>query len=56
MMNNLVDRYIENQKSPQKEILREVREIFIKTLPDLEEKKLVELIKLVDEKTKCVSC
>ncbi len=33
-----VDDYIEKQNSPQKEILRKVREIFKKTLPDCEEK------------------
>jgi hypothetical protein len=37
-MNTLVDEYIENQKSPQKEILQKVRKIFIKTLPGCEEK------------------
>ena len=37
-MNGLVDEYIENQKSPQKEILQKVRNIFLKTLPGCEEK------------------
>ena len=37
-MNTLVDEYIENQKSPQKEILQKVRKIFLKTLPNCEEK------------------
>src|SRR4030043_998958 len=37
-MNTSVDEYIENQKSPQKEILQKVRKIFIKTLPGCEEK------------------
>jgi hypothetical protein len=32
-----VEAYIENQKSPQKEILRRVREIFQSTLPSSEE-------------------
>ncbi len=33
-----VQRYIEKQKSPQKEIITEVRKIFQKTLPTSEEK------------------
>ena len=37
-MNNLVDEYIEKQKSPQKEILQRVRKIFNKTLPSGKEK------------------
>jgi len=37
-MNKKVDEYIEKQKSPQKEILREVRKVFQKTLPNCEEK------------------
>ena len=38
-MNNQVEEYIEKQESPQKEILLKVREIFLKTLPNCEEKK-----------------
>ena len=38
-MDKQVDEYIEKQKSPQKEILQNVREIFLKTLPNFEEKK-----------------
>jgi hypothetical protein len=34
-----VDEYIEKQKSPQKEILQRVRKIFLKTIPNCEEKK-----------------
>ena len=34
---NKVETYIENQKSPQKEILQKVREIFQSTLPNSEE-------------------
>jgi len=34
-----VGEYIEKQKSPQKEIIQKVRKIFIKTLPNCEEKK-----------------
>jgi hypothetical protein len=34
-----VDEYIEKQKSPQKEIIQKVRLIFLKTLPNCEEKK-----------------
>jgi len=37
-MNNEADKYIEKQKSPQKEILKEVRKIFNKTLSDCQEK------------------
>jgi hypothetical protein len=37
-MSTLVDTYIENQKSPQKEILQKVRKIFLKTLRGCEEK------------------
>jgi hypothetical protein len=33
-----VNEYIEKQKSPQKEILQKVRDIFRKTLPNCEEK------------------
>ena len=36
-MDNQVDVYIEKQKSPQKEILQEVRRIFRETLPNCEE-------------------
>jgi len=38
-MDKQVDEYIEKQKSPQKEILQKVRKIFLKTLPNCEEKK-----------------
>ena len=37
-MDKKVKDYIEKQKSPQKEIIKKVREIFIKTLPGCEEK------------------
>ena len=37
-MNKEVEKYIEKQKSPQKEILQKVRKIFLKTLPDCKEK------------------
>jgi uncharacterized protein YdhG (YjbR/CyaY superfamily) len=37
-MDEQVNEYIEKQKSPQKEILQEVREIFQKSLPSFEEK------------------
>jgi uncharacterized protein YdhG (YjbR/CyaY superfamily) len=36
-MNNQADAYIDKQKSPQKEILQEVRRIFRETLPNCEE-------------------
>ena len=38
-MNKQVNEYIEKQKSPQKEILQKVREIFQKTLSNCEERK-----------------
>jgi len=38
-MDKQVDEYIEKQKSPQKEIIQKVRNIFLKTLPNCEEKK-----------------
>ena len=37
-MDQQVKVYIERQKSPQKEILQKVREIFLETLPSCEEK------------------
>lgn len=33
-----VNEYLEKQKSPQKEILQKIREIFHRTIPDVEEK------------------
>ena len=38
-MDKQVSEYIEKQRSPQKEILQQVRRIFQETLPDCEEKK-----------------
>jgi len=37
-MDKKVGKYIEKQKSPQKEILQKVRKIFLKTFPSCEEK------------------
>jgi hypothetical protein len=37
-MSQNANKYIEKQKSPQKEILQKVREIFLRTLPNPEEK------------------
>ena len=37
-MDKKVNEYIENQKSPQKEILQKVRKIFLETIPSCEEK------------------
>ena len=37
-MSRSVKGYIEKQKSPQKEILQKIREIFLETLPNPEEK------------------
>ena len=36
-MNKQVDEYIEKQESPQKEICKRLREIVLKTLPNIEE-------------------
>lgn len=36
-MDNQVESYIDKQKSPQKEILQEVKQIFKKTLPNCKE-------------------
>ena len=36
-MDKLVEKYIEKQKSPQKEILLKIRDIFLKTLPKCKE-------------------
>jgi hypothetical protein len=38
-MESQIESYIEKQKSPQKEIILKVRQIFQETLPTLEEKK-----------------
>ncbi len=43
----LVDEYIEKQKSPQKEILRKVRAVTVHSLEEIDEKKIVKLLKLV---------
>jgi len=37
-MDEKIEKYINKQKSPQKEILQKVRDIFFKTIPDCEEK------------------
>ena len=37
-MDKKVKDYIESQKSPQKEIIIKIREIFLKTIPGIEEK------------------
>ncbi len=42
--------YIEQQKSPQKEILQKVREIFLETLPNCEEKMAWGAITLASKK------
>jgi uncharacterized protein YdhG (YjbR/CyaY superfamily) len=49
-MDNQVDVYIEKQKSPQKEILQEVRKIFIETLPDCQEKIMWGVVTFADGK------
>ena len=49
-MDEEVNEYIEKQKSPQKEILHKVREIFLKTLPACKEKKAWGVIVFADGK------
>ena len=49
-MDNQVNEYIEKQKSPQKEILQKVREIFLKTLPNCKEKKAWGVVAFAGEK------
>ena len=49
-MDKKVKDYIEKQKSPQKEIIKKVREIFLKTLPGCEEKSAWGVIVLEDGK------
>jgi len=43
-MDKRVDEYIKKQKSPQKEIIQKVRNIFLKTLPSCEEKSALGVI------------
>ena len=49
-MNTHVDIYIEKQKSPQKEILQQVRKIFMETLPDCQEKIMWGVVTFADGK------
>jgi hypothetical protein len=49
-MGSDVDVYIEKQKSPQKEILQEVRKIFIETLSGCQEKMMWGAITFADGK------
>jgi len=49
-MDKQVDGYIEKQKSPQKGILREVRKVFQKTLPNCEEKMMWGIVTFLDGK------
>jgi hypothetical protein len=49
-MDAKVDDYIEKQKSPQKEILQKVRNIFHKTLPGCEEKMMWGCVTFADGK------
>jgi Domain of unknown function (DUF5655) len=49
-MGSDVDVYIEKQKSPQKEILQEVRKIFIETLSGCQEKMMWGVITFADGK------
>jgi hypothetical protein len=45
-----IEDYIESQKSPQKEIIQKLRKIFLKTLPNCEEKKRWGVITFSDGK------
>jgi hypothetical protein len=45
-----VEEYIKMQKTPQKEILQKVREIFLKTIPNCEEKKAWGVVAFAGEK------
>ena len=49
-MDKQVEDYIEKQKSPQKEIIQKVRNIFLKTLQNYEEKKAWGVIVFADGK------
>ena len=49
-MNKKVEDYIKKQKSPQKEIIQKVREIFQKTLPSCKEKSAWGVIALKEGK------
>jgi hypothetical protein len=49
-MERQIEEYIEKQKSPQKEIIQKVRNIFLKTLPHSQEKKAWGVITFADGK------
>ncbi len=49
-MDEKVKEYIEKQKSPQKEILQKVREIFLETIPNCNEKSTWGVVTFADEK------
>lgn len=49
-MGNQVDVYIEKQKSPQREILQEIRKIFVETLSGCQEKMMWGVITFADGK------
>jgi len=49
-MDKQVNEYIEKQKSPQKEIIQKIRDIFLKTLPSCEEKSAWGVIALEEGK------
>jgi hypothetical protein len=49
-MDEKVKEYIEKQKSPQKEILQKVREIFLETIPNCNEKSAWGVVTFADEK------
>jgi len=49
-MNPDIRAYINKQKTPQKDILKEVRRIFLKTIPDCDEKMKWGVITFANEK------
>ena len=49
-MDKQVKEYIEKQESPQKEIILKLREIFLRTLPNCEEKKTWGVVVLGNDK------
>ena len=49
-MDKQVKEYIEKQESPQKEIILKLREIFLRTLPNCDEKKTLGVVVLGNDK------
>lgn len=49
-MNDEVQEYINKQKSPQKEILKKIRKIFLKTIPHCDEKRTWGVVTFAEDK------